>query len=112
MLILYWFFALFFIGVIKGIYDIYKSYQINKPDNNIIYHIPIEETKTDQNIDDEITHLEAQKEGYTSLYYQLEKQLETASNSRKISIEKQLLTLDNKIFTIDKRINKLMEKLD
>ena len=80
--------------------------------NNQLIDQPIEETKTDQRIEDEITHLQAQKIGYQRLYYQLEKQLETANNNRKISIEKQLLTLDNRIFTIDKKINKLLEKLD
>lgn len=70
---------------------------------------PIEEMSTDQTIEDEITHLESQKEGYTRLYYELEKQLETAATNRKITIERQLLTLDNKIFIIDKKINKLNE---
>ena len=70
---------------------------------------PIEETNTDQRIEDELIHLKSQKEGYTRLYYELEKQLETAATNRKITIERQLLTLDDKIFTIDKKINKLNE---
>jgi hypothetical protein len=88
--------------------DAWKNYN---PDaiNNDTSEI---ESDIDQNILDELEHLKQLKRGYTELYSELESGLEYATDKQKIIIKRQLLTLDNKTFTLDKKINKLLEKLE
>lgn len=64
-----------------------------------------------QTIIDNIAHLQAQKDGYTHLYYEMEKQLNSVTDKQAITIKQRLLTLDNKIYMIDQKLIKLKEKL-
>lgn len=60
----------------------------------------------------ELTHLRDLERGYKELSLDLKKQLEKADEKKAITIKRQLLTLDNKSYSINKKIRKIIETLE
>lgn len=121
LIILIALFILFYKPIKHGIIDGWNGTQKHRPLYDKDYYLKLELMQQLENeklisiekIENEISMIEENIRKRKIIAYELEKELETVTNqNRKHAILSKLITLDNATYKDNKKIDKLMEKLE